>query len=314
VDRRFYNIQIDYEKPTAPWPALPSSEGATQIIRKTRFGDYSKLELIGGGGMAEVYKAEHPTLHRPVAIKLLSAARAIDPEFRQRFLHEAQVVSKLEHPNIVRVFDYGEEGSIYYIVMEYLNGQDLGRYLDQTGRLPLAQALPILEDVAAALDYAHGMGLVHRDIKPPNVMLDKSGGSIALVSGTVPSFRAVLMDFGIARVVGEQTALTSAGGIIGTFDYIAPEQIQAAANVDGRADIYALGVMTYRMLTGELPFKQRNPGSLLMAHLFQPPPDAHDLAPDLPISASVALQKAMAKKPEERFAVASELVASLLGL
>jgi serine/threonine-protein kinase len=119
------------------------------------------------------------------------------------------------------------------------------------------------------------------------------------------------MDFGIARIIGGQTVLTTAGGIIGTLDYIAPEQIQAATNVDGRADIYALGVMAYRMLTGELPFKQKNPGSLLLAHLFQPPPDVRELIPDLPVAVSVALEQAMAKKPEERFTKASELVARL---
>ncbi len=304
VDRRFYNIQIDYQKPLNLRASPPPSEGGTQIIKQTHFGEYSNLELIGRGGMAEVYRAEHPTLHRPVAIKLLPSSHATDPEFRQRFLREAQMVSRLEHSNIVRVFDYGEEQGTCYIVMEYLSGHDLRWQIDQSGHLPLAQALPILKDIAAALDYAHGMGLVHRDIKPSNVMLDEKRDADA-----APSVRAVLMDFGIARVVGGQTALTSVGGIIGTFDYIAPEQIQASANVDGRADIYALGVMTFQMLTGELPFKQKNPGSLLLAHLFQPPPDARDLLHSLPVTVSVALQKSMAKKPEDRFERASEFAA-----
>ncbi|MBN1312217.1 MAG: protein kinase [Anaerolineae bacterium] len=305
VDRRFYNIQIDYQEHARARDVSLPSEGATQIIRQTRFREYSNLELIGRGGMAEVYKADHPTLKkRPVAIKLLPAALSLEPEFRQRFLREAEVVSRLEHSNIVRVFDYGEEGGTCYIVMEYLAGQDLDSYLREIKNLSLGQALPILGGVAAALDYAHEAGLVHRDIKPSNVMLDKNG------KGT-GSLRAVLMDFGIARIIGGQTVLTTAGGIIGTLDYIAPEQIQAATDVDGRADIYSLGVMTYRMLTGGLPFKQKNPGSLLLAHLFQPPPDAHELIPDLPNVVSMALEQAMAKKPEERFAKAGEFVAQL---
>jgi tRNA A-37 threonylcarbamoyl transferase component Bud32 len=312
VDRQFYNIRVDYQKPAYPWIVVPPSEGATQIIQQTRFGAYSNLELIGRGGMAEVYKAEHPTLHRPVAIKLLSASLALESEFRKRFLREAELVSRLEHSNIVRVFDYGEEGGICYIVMEYLDGRDLGHYLQEIGRLPLAQTRMILTDIADALDYAHTAGLVHRDVKPSNVMLCQDGKEGVVVSSPAltPSFHSVLMDFGIAKVVGGQTVLTSAGGIVGTLDYIAPEQIQAVSNIDGRADVYALGVMAYQMLTGDLPFKRQNPGALLMAHLFQPPPDARDLVPDLPGSVSAALHQAMAKKPEERFVTAGKFAAS----
>ncbi len=313
VDQRFYNIQIDYQKTP---PNLPASTSATQVLKQTRFGAYTDLYLIGRGGMAEVYKATHPTLGIPVAIKLLPAALAADPDFRHRFTREAQVVSKLQHPNIVRLFDFGEESGTHYMVMEYLAGKDLGQYLREARRLTPVQARPMLQGITSALDYAHTRGLVHRDIKPSNVMLDpvqeereKDGASSFSLSPSL-SFRAVLTDFGIAKILGGHTAMTRTG-MLGTFDYIAPEQIQASANVDGRADVYSFGVMVYQMLTGELPFKHGNLGALLLAHLNQPPPDPREVVPDLPGDAAHAIRRAMAKNPNERYATAGEFGAAL---
>jgi predicted Ser/Thr protein kinase len=297
VDQRFYNINIDYQK-TPPFIATGSM---TQVLRETQFGAYRNLELIGRGGMAEVYKSMHPTLNQPVAIKILPAQLAEEAEFRQRFTREAQVVSKLTHPNIVRMFDSGEQEGKYYMVMEYLTGQDLDKFIRTHGRLPVSQALPLIQQIAAALDYAHSQGFIHRDIKPSNVLLDTSNSHQ----------RAILTDFGIAKILNSQTAMTRTGSVMGTFDYIAPEQIQESSTLDGRADIYALGIMVYQMLTGELPFKHNNPGALLIAHLTQPPPDSCKLLPDLPERICGAIQKAMAKKPEERFATASEFAAAL---
>jgi serine/threonine-protein kinase len=293
VDRRFYHIEIDYQK-TPPNLAIGSM---TQVLRQTNFGVYQDLELIGRGGMAEVYKSLHPTLGVPVAIKILPPKLAVETEFRQRFAREAKVIAKLEHPNIVRIFDSGEQDGRFYMVMEYLVGKDLDQLIKNNGRLPIAKVLSLVQQFASALDYAHTEGFVHRDIKPSNVLLDTSSNN---------DTHAVLTDFGIAKNINAHTAMTRTGYMLGTFDYIAPEQIQESANVDGKADIYALGVMVYQMLTGELPFKQINPGALLIAHLNQPPPDPREILPDLPSHVSAAIQRAMAKKPEERFATATE--------
>jgi serine/threonine protein kinase len=187
------------------------------------------------------------------------------------------------------------------MVMEYLTGKDLSEFLRANGKLTLSQALPLIQQIASALDYAHAQGLVHRDIKPSNVLLDT----------TTNGMRAILTDFGIAKIIQSNTAMTKTGGILGTFDYMAPEQIQESANVDGRADIYALGVMVFQMLTGDVPFKHNNPGALLIAHLTQPPPNSCALVPDLPASICNAIQKAMSKKPDERFTTVLEFANAL---
>jgi serine/threonine-protein kinase len=303
VDRRFYNIQIDYQKPL-------TSISVSQIIKQTDFGAYKNLELIGRGGMAEVYKSIHPTLNVPVAIKLLPSHLATEIDFRQRFTREAQVVTKLEHPNIVRAFDYGELDSTHYIVMEYLTGKDLDKFIKTNGKLSLAQALPIIRQIAAALDYAHAQNLIHRDIKPSNIMLDEVS-SFKIINNPKSEVRAVLTDFGIAKIMGGHTALTQAGGMLGTLAYMAPEQIEASANIDSRADIYAFGVMVYQMLTGELPFKHNHPNALLIAHIMQPPPNPKEIMPDLPDYVGYAIQRAMAKKPGDRFATVMEFAKEL---
>jgi serine/threonine-protein kinase len=272
----------------------------TQTQAPVLFSGYRDLALIGRGGMAEIYRAEHPTLKRKVAIKVLLPNLAEDEQFRKRFMREAKTLAELEHPNIVKLFDYGEENDLYYMVMEYLDGANLSAHLKQNGPLPLSRTIEILQDVASALDYAHKFGLIHRDVKPSNVMLDSG----------MNSPRAVLTDFGIAKNSDAYTSIT-ASAVLGTFDYIAPEQIQTATDVDYRADIYSLGVMTYQFLTGTLPFKRPGTGALLLAHLSAPPPDACDLVPGLPHHTGAAIQRAMAKKPADRFASAGEFVAAL---
>ncbi|MCJ7433655.1 MAG: serine/threonine protein kinase [Anaerolineales bacterium] len=296
VDHVFYHIQIDYQKT----PADILKKCSEACFTGTTLSSYRGLKLIGRGGMAEVYRATSPTNGKTVAIKILPATLAIDDQFRKRFLREAEIISGLEHPNIVRVIDFGDENGAYYIVMDFLSGPDLSNLIKQEKRIVLPKAVIMLRGVADALDYAHQHGLVHRDIKPSNVMLDSS---------TTPE-RTVLTDFGIAKIADAHTRIT-ATGVLGTFDYIAPEQIQDSAEVDGRADIYALGVMSYQMLTGHLPFERPNTGALLLAHLNAPPPDAREMVRDLPRNVAHALQQAMAKKPKDRYATAGGFVAML---
>ncbi len=297
VDSRFYRIKIDYERN----PQLTVKQmrpGLTIAPQDTPFGEYKNLELIGRGGMAQIYKSHHPRLNCPVAIKLLSVELALEEDFPIRFEREAEIVSKLQHPNIVRLFDYGKLEQTHFMVMEYIAGEDLERRLRNCARLALAEVAKIVGDVASALDYAHSQGLVHRDIKPSNIMLDKNGD------------RAVLTDFGVAKMLNRKTSLTQSGVLIGTLSYLSPEQIQDAP-LDGRADIYALGVMVYQMLTGELPFKQGNMGALLIAHMTQPAPDPRSIVADLPLSVSAMIAHAMAKQPDDRYQKAGEFAQAL---
>lgn len=325
---------------TLPAALIAKEDGA---YTGSLLGPYQVLELLGRGGMAEVYKGRHSRLNRIVAIKVLPARLAADEgspsEFAQRFEREARSVAALRHPNIVEVFDFGDLAGTYYMVMEFVPGQDLARYLKQVGQLPLDQARPILEELAAALDYAHQRGLVHRDIKPSNVMLeglqpegripavkappqklpdpdtlqlevepeaDVDDYRLPLSEGTAQAFRVVLTDFGIAKILGGDTASTQTGILMGTLDYISPEQIRAAGSVDGRADIYALGIVAYQMLTGQLPLKADNPGALMMAHLQAIPEDPRRICPEIPEAAAAALLKAMAKDPDQRFPTAGD--------
>ncbi len=294
VDSRFYPLR----KPTLPTLAmseaiLPSRPG---VYSGLQLGSYEIGDLLRRGGMGEIYKGRHPQLERTVAVKILPEGRAISGEFRARFEREARMVAGLRHSNVVNVFDFGSIGDTVYIVMEYIDGQELGEYLAAQGPLTLDAALPFIRDIASALDYAHAEGLVHRDVKPSNVMLQP----ITTTVGDMAPYRAILMDFGIAKILDANTGLTQTG-TMGTLDYMAPEQIMEAKEVDRRADIYSFGVLVFQMLTGRLPFPGTNAGQILMAHLSTPPPDPRQFAPDLPANAASAILRALAKKPEERF-------------
>jgi tRNA A-37 threonylcarbamoyl transferase component Bud32 len=299
VDQRIYGIRIPYKQSqTNPMPS--------PLSPLTELGDYHDLQPIGTGGMSEVFRATNPKLNRSVAIKVLAHKLSKEDEFKQRFSREMQAVAALRHSNIVQVYDSGEVEGRVYMVMEYIEGINLADYIDKSERLTLQQTSTIIRHIASALDYVHAQGLVHRDIKPSNVMLEFSDAP-----ENRQISRAVLMDFGIAKMSDVGTRLTQTGGLVGTIDYMAPEQIQAASNVDGRADIYALGVMAYQMLTGQYLFTAQNPAARLIAHLNQPPQDPRIASPDLPKQAAEAILKALSKDPQQRFSTAGEMAAAL---
>jgi hypothetical protein len=303
------NDQGAYRYPSRAWalfmaiqaPSLAATTRVRGSLVGLQIGPYEVLESIGRGGMAEVYRGRHTRLDRTVALKVLPPSLATDDDFRDRFEREARSIAALKHPNIVQVFDFGDLEGLYYMVMEYVAGQDLALLLREAGRLSLPRTLSLIGGVADALDYAHSQGIVHRDVKPSNVMLE------ATPEGGV---RPILTDFGIAKMVagGGQATKT---GMLGTLDYMSPEQIRASKEIDGRADIYALGVMTFQMLTGALPFTGDSPGQIMLAHLQKPAPDPRTLAPDLPERPALALLKALAKNPDERPATAAAWVKTL---
>ncbi len=257
-------------------------------------GKYEIQTEIGRGGMGIVYKGFDTVLQRPVAVKVLPPALAVDQEFVQRFRREAILAARLHHPHIVIVHDVGEQNGIHYIVMDYLQGQTLDRWMQQQGPLPAELALRVIQQVADALDYAHEQGVIHRDIKPSNIMLSPSG-------------HVTLMDFGLVRAT-EGTGVTRSGILIGTPEYMAPEQVMGQP-ADRRTDVYALGVVVYQLLTGQVPFPRTTPPAIFHAHVYESPPPPRTLRPDLPPAVEAVMLKALAKQPEQRYAQAGALVA-----
>ena len=263
-------------------------------------GRYRLEEPIGRGGMATIFRAvdEH-MMDRPVAVKVLREVYSSDPKFVTRFQREARAASALQHPNIVQVYDYGQSGDSYYIVMEYIDGMDLRRYLKRRGVLPIEHGVQIARDVALGLGAAHRRGIVHRDVKPQNIMLNEDG----LVK---------LTDFGIASMYKDADAerLTTTGMTLGTVQYYAPEQAQGEI-VRPSADIYALGIVMYEILTGQTPFDGDTPVAVAMKHIQEIPEPPSALNPRIPPSLERIILRCLEKDPQARFRDGDTLAAAL---
>ncbi len=248
---------------------------------------YEVEELVGAGGMSSVYRAHDRLLDRKVALKVMHQHYGADPEHVERFRREARSVAALSHPNVVTVIDRGEHAGRQFIVFEYVDGENLKQLIQRRGPAPVATALELAIQIAQALSFAHQHGLVHRDVKPQNVLLNGDG-------------RAKVTDFGIARSMDVQQSVTHTGTVLGTSDYIAPEQAQGRA-VDEHTDVYSLGVVLYELLTGRVPFTGENFVAVAMRHINDAPPPLDDARPDVPPRVQAAVRRAMAKEPAERF-------------
>jgi eukaryotic-like serine/threonine-protein kinase len=259
-------------------------------------GRYELLELVGTGGMSSVWRSHDRLLDRVVAIKILHEQFTADAEYVERFRREARAVAQLSHPNIVTVIDRGEDEGRQFIVFEYIEGENLKGAIERAGQLPVRDALTLTLQMARALAFAHARGLVHRDVKPQNVLLTEDG-------------RAKMTDFGIARSV-DVDGVTVTGTVLGTSEYIAPEQAQGR-RVDALTDVYSLGVVLYELLTGTVPFRGENFVAIALRHVNEPPPSVLERRPDVPPRVATAVERAMAKRPEERFQSMGELASEL---
>lgn len=258
------------------------------MSRGQKLGKYELRRLLGKGGMAEVWEAFQPGVDRLVAIKLMHKHLAHDFDFVQRFRREAKAVGRLQHHHIIRVFDFDVENDEYYMVMDYIQGGTLGQYLKQHGALQPIEALRVVAQLADALAYAHQQGMIHRDIKPANVMfMDDSVGF------------PVLTDFGLARLLSYQT-MTITGAMVGTPAYMSPEAI-SGEKVDGRADIYSLGVLLYEMVVGKTPYRADTPYGMILKQMNEPIPPPHDKGVTVPLEVEVLILKALQKEPNERY-------------
>jgi predicted Ser/Thr protein kinase len=270
----------------------------SQSLVGSNLGKYQITAEIGKGGMGLVYQGYDPLLDRQVAIKVLAPHLIWEPGFVERFLREARAAARLKHTGIVTIYDVGQEGERYYIVMEYLDGRTLGQIIRQEGPLAAEKVIGVLRQLAGALDYAHQQRLVHRDVKPGNVVVNSQG-------------HATLTDFGVARAA-QETRLTTTGALIGTPQYMSPEQAQGY-DVDHRTDIYSLAVVAYEMLTGRAPFGATTPHAVLHQLIYEPPPPARSLRPDLPAEADRVLGRALDKEPARRYESAGAFVQTLQG-
>lgn len=259
-----------------------------------KLGKYEVRGFIGQGGMATVYLGYQEDIDREVAIKILPPHPGMDPQFFDRFQNEAKTIAKLQHPHILSVFDFGQEDDILYLIMPYVTGGSMKSLIDK-GALPLARVASLLQDIASAIDYAHRHGVIHRDIKPDNILVDDEG-------------HPILTDFGIAKLLESNANFTATGGFLGTPAYMAPEQGQGKPNIDGRADIYALGLVVYEMMTGMHPYasSSETPMQIMFKHVSDPVPTLQNSGMDYAPEIDAVLKKALAKNPDDRYSSANE--------
>ncbi|MDX6467442.1 MAG: eukaryotic-like serine/threonine-protein kinase [Gaiellaceae bacterium] len=258
---------------------------------------YELLEICGTGGMSTVYKAHDQLLERNVALKVLHPHYGDDEEYVERFRREARAVAQLSHPNIVTVIDRGEADGHQFIVFEFIDGENLKELVGRTGPLPVRRAVELAVSIAEGLAFAHEHGLVHRDVKPQNVLLNGDG-------------EPKVTDFGIARSLDVEHGVTQTGTVMGTSNYLSPEQA-SGKQVTPATDVYSLGVVLYELLTAEVPFPGDNFVAVAMKHLNEPPPDILERRPDVPLRLASALDRALEKEPERRFASMGEFAAEL---
>jgi serine/threonine-protein kinase len=262
---------------------------------------YVLEEQVGEGGMAVVFRARDERLGRVVALKVLAPGLAADAEFRRRFLRESRAAAAVDDPHIIPVFEAGEAGGVLFLAMRYVPSSDVCALLRRQGRLPAGRAAAIISAVASALDAAHAAGLVHRDVKPANMLLDSRAGRPDHV---------YLSDFGLSKPLAAATGLTRTGQLLGTLDYIAPEQLEGG-EVDGRADQYALACSAFELLAGAPPFQREQPMAVMYAHVSEPPPLLASWRPDLPPTVGQVLARALAKAPSDRYASCREFADAL---
>src|SRR3954465_6059713 len=282
--------------PTMVGVIRPRLSASALIPHGAEIAGYRIGPQLGRGGMGVVYKAHHLRLDRSAALKVLTPALAHNDEFRERFIRESQMAATLQHPNVVTVYDAGDDEGLLYLAMQFVAGTDLRRLLDLEGRLEPTSTLNMLSQVAGALDAAHAHGLVHRDVKPANVLVDID--------------RAYLGDFGLTKRFDATGGMTGVGQIIGTVDYLAPEQIDSG-KVDGRTDLYALGCVVYECLSGRPPHYKDSDIAVLFAHVREEPVPLSSLVDGLAESVDDVIGKALAKNPEDRYTSCREFIFDL---
>src|SRR5438874_5231015 len=278
--------------------------GGTPDIRAgSELAGYRVESLIGRGGMGVVYLAEHLRLKRKVALKVLAPELLADERFRERFVRESELAASLDHPNVVTVHDAGEQDGLLYIAMRFVEGTDLKTVIERDGPMALDRAASIVSQVASALDAAHAKGLIHRDVKPANILIrpDPDG-----------SEHAYLTDFGLTKRPDETSGLTKTGQFMGSVDYAAPEQFEGKP-LDARTDVYSLACVAYECLTGEVPFRRDQEAAVMCAHLREAPPRPSATRPEVPASADAIVAKGMAKRQEDRYPSAGSFAGALSG-